>query len=153
MPVRIRLRRLGAKKKPYYRIVAVDSRVSTRGKILDLVGHYGPIENPVKVDIDIEKVDMWIKKGAQLSDTVKSILKKAKKPQKQEKQEKAQSDKGTPNSKLSGQALAQRKKQKDTKTKKVARKTTSGAKTAQGKKTGKGKQAPKKSKKKVSRAH
>ena len=134
MPVRIRLRRVGAKKKPYYRIVAVDSRVSTKGKILDLVGHYGPIEDPVKVDIDIEKVDMWVKKGAQLSDTVKSVLKKAKKPQKQEKQEKAQSDKGT-------------------EAKKVTRKTTSGTKAAQGKKTGKGKQAPKKSKKKVSRAH
>ena len=150
MPVRIRLRRLGAKKKPYYRIVAVDSRVSTRGKILELLGHYGPIENPVKVDIDIEKVDMWIKKGAQLSDTVKSILKKAKKPQKQEK---AQSDKGTPNSKLSGQALAQREKQKGTE-KKVTRKTTSGTKATQGKKkSGKGKQAPTKSKKKISRAH
>ncbi|MCK4401579.1 30S ribosomal protein S16 [bacterium] len=140
MPVRIRLRRVGTKKKPYYRIVAVDSRKSTRGKILELLGHYGPIENPVKVDIDIEKVDMWVKKGAQLSDTVKSILKKAKKPQKQEK---AQSDKGTE---------AQSGKQKGTE-KKVARKTTSGTKAVQGKKTGKGKQAPKKSKKKVSRAH
>ncbi len=150
MPVRIRLRRVGAKKKPYYRIVAVDSRVSTRGKILELLGHYGPIESPVKVDIDIEKVDMWIKKGAQLSDTVKSILKKAKKPQKQKKahrpeddQPLAGSDKGTE---------AQRKKQKVTE-KKAVRKTTSGTKAAQGKKTGKGKQAPKKSKKKISRAH
>ncbi len=147
MPVRIRLRRLGAKKKPYYRIVAVDSRVSTRGKILELLGHYGPIENPVKVDIDIEKVDMWVKKGAQLSDTVKSILKKAKKPQKQEKQEKqekAQSDKGTE---------AQREKQKIA-GKKITRKTTSSTKAAQGKKkSSKGKQAPTKSKKKVSRAH
>ena len=143
MPVRIRLRRVGAKKKPYYRIVAVDSRKSTRGKILDLVGHYGPIENPVKVDIDIEKADMWIKKGAQLSDTVSSILRKAKKPQKQEKQEKAQSDKGTE---------TQKEKQKVTK-KKVIRKTTSGTKAAQGKKSSKGKQAPRKSKKKLSRAH
>ena len=141
MPVRIRLRRIGSKKKPYYRIVAVDSRVSTRGKILELLGHYCPIENPVKVDIDIEKADMWIKKGAQLSDTVKSILHKAKEPQKQEK---AQKDKG---------AEAQMEKQKTVK-KKVVRKTTSGTKAAQGKKkSGKSKQAPKKSKKKVSRAH
>ena len=139
MPVRIRLRRVGAKKKPYYRIVAVDSRVSTRGKILELLGHYGPIENPVKVDIDIEKVDMWIKKGAQLSDTVRSILRKAKKSQEQEKVEKkpvakakAQSGKGTE---------AQREKQKIA-GKKVTRKTTSGTKAAQGKK-----------KKKLSRAH
>ena len=143
MPVRIRLRRVGAKKKPYYRIVAVDSRVSTKGKILELVGHYGPIENPEKVDIDIEKVDMWIKKGAQLSDTVKSILKKAKKPQKQEKVEKMPVAEGE--SKGKGKEKVQKGK--------ITRKTTSSAKAAQGKKTGKGKQAPKKSKKKVSRAH
>ncbi len=150
MPVRIRLRRVGTKKKPYYRIVAVDSRVSTRGKILDLVGHYGPIENPVKVDIDIEKVDMWIKKGAQLSDTVKSILRKAKKSQEQEKVEKkpaeeikAQSGKGTE---------AQREKQKKA-GKKAAHKTTSGTKAVRGKKSSKGKQVPRKSKKKLSRAH
>ena len=139
MPVRIRLRRVGAKKKPYYRIVAVDSRVSTRGKILELLGHYGPIENPVKVDIDIEKVDMWVKKGAQLSDTVRSILNKIKKPQEQEKVEKkpveetkAKSGKG---------AEAQREKQKIA-GKKATRKTTPSTKAAQSKK-----------KKKLSRAH
>ena len=143
MPVRIRLRRIGTKKKPYYRIVAVDSRVSTRGKILDLVGHYGPIENPVKVDIDIVKVDMWIKKGAQLSDTVKSILKKAKKSQEQEKVEKKPVAEGK------GKGEGKEKIQKN----KATRKTTSGTKVAQGKKTGKGKQAPKKSKKKRSREH
>ena len=140
MPVKIRLRRLGTKKKPSYRIVAVDSRVSTRGKILELLGHYAPIENPAKVDIDIEKVDMWIKKGAQLSDTVRSILRKVKKSQEQEK---TQKDKG---------AEAQMEKQKVTE-KKVARKTTPVTKAAQSKKGSKGKQAPKKSKKKVSRAH
>ena len=143
MPVRIRLRRVGAKKKPYYRIVAVDSRESTRGKILELLGHYGPIEKPEKIDIDIEKVDMWVKKGAQLSDTVRSILKKAKKPQKQEKVEKKPVVEGK--SKGKGKEKAQKGK--------ATRKTTSGAKAAQGKKTGKGKQAPRKSKKKLSRAH
>lgn len=138
MPVRIRLRRLGAKKKPYYRIVAVDSRVSTRGKILELLGHYGPIENPVKVDIDIEKVDMWIKKGAQLSDTVRSILRKAKKSQEQEKAEK--------------KPVAEGKSKGKEKTK-ATRKITSSTKVVQGKKGSKGKQIQRKSKKKLSRAH
>ena len=136
MPVRIRLRRIGAKKKPYYRIVAVDSRVSTRGKILELLGHYGPIENPVKVDIDIEKVDMWVKKGAQLSDTVRSILNKVKKPQEQEKVEKKVIAEG--NGKVEGKA---------------GRKITSSAKTAQSKKGSKGKPTQRKTKKKLSRAH
>jgi len=132
MSVKIRLRRLGAKKKPYYRIVAVDSRVSTRGKILELLGHYGSIENPVKVDIDIEKVDMWVKKGAQLSDTVRSILKKAKKPQKQEKVERKAVAEGK------GKGKGKEKVQKG----KATRKITSSTKVAHGKK-----------KKKLSRAH
>jgi len=132
MPVRIRLRRIGAKKKPYYRIVAVDSRVSTRGKILELLGHYGPIENPVKVDIDIEKVDMWVKKGAQLSDTVRSILNKIKKPQEQEKVEKKPVAEGE--SKGKGKEKVQKGK--------ATHKAVSSSKIAQGKK-----------KKKLSRAH
>ena len=139
MPVRIRLRRVGAKKKPYYRIVAVDSRVSTRGKILELLGHYGPIENPVKVDIDIEKVDMWVKKGAQLSDTVRSILNKAKKPQEQEKVEK--------------KPIVEGKEEGKGKEKAATRKAISRPKVAQGKKSGKGKQTQRKTKKKLSRAH
>jgi len=133
MPVRIRLRRIGAKKKPYYRIVAVDSRVSTRGKILELLGHYGPIENPVKVDIDIEKVDMWVKKGAQLSDTVRSILNKVKKPQEQEKVEKKPVEEDKSKGKGGGKGKVEGK---------AGRKITSSAKTAQSKK-----------KKKLSRAH
>jgi len=134
MPVKIRLRRVGAKKKPYYRIVAVDSRESTRGKILELLGHYGPIENPVKVDIDIEKVDMWIKKGAQLSDTARSILRKAKKSQEQEKVEKKPV--------AEGKSKGKEKVQKG----KATRKITSSTKVVQGKKG-------RKSKKKLSRAH
>ena len=132
MPVRIRLRRIGTKKKPYYRIVAVDSRVSTRGKILELLGHYGPIENPVKVDIDIEKVDMWVKKGAQISDTVRSILNKIKKPQEQEKVEKKPVAEGE--SKGKGKEKVQKGK--------ATHKAVSSSKIAQGKK-----------KKKLSRAH
>lgn len=141
MPVRIRLRRIGAKKKPYYRIVAVDSRVSTRGKILELLGHYSPIEKPVKVDIDIEKVDMWIKKGAQLSDTVRSILRKTKKFQEQEKVEKKPV--------VEGESKGKEKVQKG----KATRKAISRPKVAQGKKGSKGKQIQRKSKKKLSRAH
>ena len=144
MPVRIRLRRIGAKKKPYYRIVAVDSRVSTRGKILELLGHYGPIENPVKVDIDIEKVDMWIKKGAQLSDTVRSILCKAKKPQEQEKVEKKPVEEDKGKGKGGGKGKVEGK---------AGRKITSSAKTAQIKKGSKGKPTQRKAKKKLSRAH
>ena len=143
MPVKIRLRRLGAKKKPSYRVVAVDSRVSTRGKVLELLGHYAPIENPAKVDIDIEKVDMWIKKGAQLSDTVKSILRKVKKSQEQEKVEKKPVAEGESKGKV---------KEKVPKGK-TARKITSVTKVVQGKKGSKGKQIQRKSKKKVNRAH
>ena len=137
MPVKIRLRRLGAKKKPSYRVVAVDSRVSTRGKVLELLGHYAPIENPAKVDVDIEKVDIWIKKGAQLSDTVSSILRKVKKSQEQEKTQK--------------DTETQKKEQKGVE-KKTTQKTTPVTKVAQSKKGSKNKQAPKKSKKKLSRA-
>ncbi|MBU0477718.1 30S ribosomal protein S16 [bacterium] len=143
MPVRIRLRRVGAKKKPYYRIVAVDSRVSTRGKILELLGHYGPIENPKKVDIDIEKVDMWIKKGAQLSDTVRGILSRVKKSQEQGKVEKKPVEEGK--SKEEGKEKVQKGK--------ATRKITSSTKVVQGKKGSKGKQIQRKSKKKLARAH
>lgn len=152
MPVTIRLRRLGAKKKPYYRIVVVDSRVSTRGKILEQLGHYGPVDNPKKVDIDIEKVNMWVKKGAQLSDTVRGILSGVKKSQKQEKvvNKPVAEVEGKDKGKGKGKEESKEKATKD----KATRKTTPGTKVAQVKKgSGKGKQIQKKSKKKISRAH
>jgi small subunit ribosomal protein S16 len=77
MPVRIRLSRGGAKKRPYYRIVVADSRRSRDGKFIDQVGTYNPMlnkDNPERVKIDIEKAKDWISKGAQPSDRVKLFL-------------------------------------------------------------------------------
>ena len=77
MPVRIRLSRGGAKKRPYYRIVVADSRRSRDGKFIDQVGTYNPMlskENPDRVKIDIDKVKEWIGKGAQPSDRVNLFL-------------------------------------------------------------------------------
>ena len=77
MPVRIRLSRGGAKKRPFYRIVVADSRRSRDGKFIDQVGTYNPMltkDNPDRVKINIEKVKEWIAKGAQPSDRVKLFL-------------------------------------------------------------------------------
>ena len=77
MPVRIRLSRGGAKKRPYYRIVVADSRRSRDGKFIDQVGTYNPMldkDNPERVKIDLEKAKTWISKGAQPSDRVKLFL-------------------------------------------------------------------------------
>ena len=77
MPVRIRLSRGGAKKRPFYRIVVADSRRSRDGKFIDQVGTYNPMlnkDNPERVKIDVEKAKEWISKGAQPSDRVKLFL-------------------------------------------------------------------------------
>ena len=77
MPVRIRLSRKGAKKRPFYRIVVADSRRSRDGKFIDQVGTYNPMlnkDNPERVKIDLEKAKEWIGKGAQPSDRVKLFL-------------------------------------------------------------------------------
>ena len=77
MPVRIRLSRGGAKKRPFYRIVVADSRRSRDGKFLDQIGTYNPMlskDNPDRVKIDTEKAKDWIKKGAQPSDRLKIFL-------------------------------------------------------------------------------
>ena len=77
MPVRIRLSRKGAKKRPFYRIVVADSRRSRDGKFIDQVGTYNPMlnkDNPERVKIDVEKAKEWIGKGAQPSDRVKLFL-------------------------------------------------------------------------------
>ena len=75
MPVVLRLRRVGAKKKPKYRIVAADSRAAREGKFLETLGSYDPAVNPRKVQFDKEKVEYWLSRGAQVSDTVKSLFK------------------------------------------------------------------------------
>ena len=75
--VKIRLRRMGAKKAPYYRIVVADSRSPRDGRCIEEIGTYNPQTNPATVTVDVEKALAWIKNGAQPTDTVKSLLKKA----------------------------------------------------------------------------
>ena len=76
MAVKIRLRRIGAKKAPFYRIVVADSRYPRDGRFIEEVGYYDPTKEPVEVKIDAEKVQKWISNGAQPTDTVKALLKK-----------------------------------------------------------------------------
>ena len=75
--VKIRLRRMGAKKNPYYRIVVADSRSPRDGRCIEEIGAYDPLTNPATVTVDAEKAQAWIKNGAQPTDTVKALLKKA----------------------------------------------------------------------------
>ena len=75
MAVKIRLARHGAKKRPYYRIVVADARCPRDGKFIEEVGRYNPCANPAMVKFDLEKVDQWIKNGAQPTDTVARLLK------------------------------------------------------------------------------
>ena len=75
--VKIRLTRVGAKRKPFYRVQAIDEREKRDGRALELLGTYDPNANPAVVDLDTAKIDAWVAKGAQLSDTVASLLKQA----------------------------------------------------------------------------
>ena len=77
MAVVLRMTRRGAKKKPFYRIVAADSRSPRDGKFLEMLGTYDPLKSGNNIKIDAEKVTSWIKKGAKPSETVASLLKKA----------------------------------------------------------------------------
>ena len=74
--VKIRLRRMGAKKAPFYRIVVADSRYPRDGRFIEEVGYYNPMTNPITVNVDAEKVQKWLDNGAQPTETVKSILTK-----------------------------------------------------------------------------
>lgn len=74
--VKIRLRRMGAKKAPSYRIVVSDSRFPRDGRFIEEIGTYNPLSEPSQVVVDAEKVQQWIKNGAQPTETVKSLLKK-----------------------------------------------------------------------------
>lgn len=74
--VKIRLKRMGSKKKPFYRIVAMDSRVPRDGKCLDELGLYDPMREPAFIKIDQEKLKKWLAQGAQLTDTAKNLLSK-----------------------------------------------------------------------------
>ncbi len=76
MAVKIRLRRMGAKKAPFYRIVVADSRSPRDGRFIEEIGYYNPLTNPAEVKVDADKAKDWIAKGAQPTDTVKALLKK-----------------------------------------------------------------------------
>jgi small subunit ribosomal protein S16 len=76
MAVKIRLRRMGQKKAPFYRIVVADSRSPRDGRFIEQIGHYNPMTEPADVQIDAEKANKWIKNGAQPTDTVRALLKK-----------------------------------------------------------------------------
>ncbi len=79
MAVKIRLRRMGAKKAPFYRIVVADSRYPRDGRFIEEIGTYNPVANPAEIKVDTEKAAQWIKNGAQPTDTVKALLAKASK--------------------------------------------------------------------------
>ena len=94
MAVKIRLARHGAKKRPYYRVVVADGRMPRDGRYIELVGRYNPLTNPKTIELDLEKVDAWIAKGAQPTNAVSHLIdiargdapdpeKKAKKSKKQ----------------------------------------------------------------------
>ena len=75
--VKIRLRRMGAKKAPFYRIVVADSRYPRDGRFIEEIGTYNPLTNPAELKVDADRAQAWIKTGAQPTETVKALLKKA----------------------------------------------------------------------------
>ncbi len=77
MAVKIRLKRMGANKKPFYRVVVADSRTSRDGKCIEELGYYNPLVDPAEIKIDAEKAKKWISNGAQPTDTARALLKKA----------------------------------------------------------------------------
>ena len=77
MAVKMRLRRLGAKKAPFYRVIVADSRSPRDGRFIEEIGYYNPLTNPAEIKIDAEKAKKWLGNGAQPTETVKSLLKKS----------------------------------------------------------------------------
>ena len=77
MSVKVRLRRMGAKKAPFYRVVVADSRYPRDGRFIEEIGYYNPLTNPADIKIDAEKAKAWLEKGALPTETAKSVLKKA----------------------------------------------------------------------------
>ena len=75
--VKIRLRRMGSKKNPFYRIVVADSRYPRNGRFIEEIGTYNPLTSPAEIKVDAERAQAWIKTGAQPTETVKALLKKA----------------------------------------------------------------------------
>ena len=77
MAVKIRLKRIGAKKTPFYRVVVADERSPRDGKFIEEIGYYNPLTEPADIKIDVEKAKKWIDNGAQPTETVKVLLKKS----------------------------------------------------------------------------
>ena len=75
--VKIRLRRMGAKKAPFYRVIVADARSPRDGRFIEEIGYYNPMTNPAEIKIDAEKATAWLNNGAQPTETVKSLLKKS----------------------------------------------------------------------------
>ena len=75
--VRLRLRRMGAKKKPFYRVIAADQRSPRDGRFIEQLGHYDPMKEPFDLKLNLERVDYWLSVGAQPSDTVAGLIKRA----------------------------------------------------------------------------
>lgn len=76
MAVKIRLRRMGAKKRPFYRIVVADSRFPRDGRFIEEIGYYNPTTDPAEIKVDMEKANKWIANGAQPTDTVRDLMKR-----------------------------------------------------------------------------
>jgi len=76
LAVKIRLKRMGAKKAPFYRLVVADSRMPRDGRFIEEIGYYNPVSQPAQLNINSEKAIEWLKKGAQPSDTVKNLFRK-----------------------------------------------------------------------------
>ena len=76
MAVKIRLKRMGANKRPFYRIVVADSRAPRDGRFIEEIGYYNPISEPKQIEIDGERAEKWLKNGAQPTDTVKDLFRK-----------------------------------------------------------------------------
>ncbi|MBE6565622.1 MAG: 30S ribosomal protein S16 [Ruminococcaceae bacterium] len=77
MAVKMRLRRMGMKKAPFYRVIVADSRSPRDGRFIEEIGYYNPLTEPAEIKIDAEKAKKWIANGAQPTETVKSLLKKS----------------------------------------------------------------------------
>jgi len=75
--VKIRLRRLGAHKRPFYRMVVVDSRAKRDGPFIEVLGTYDPLKEPSEIKVNLEKARLWLQKGAQTTDVTKKLLKRA----------------------------------------------------------------------------
>jgi len=77
MAMKLRLTRMGSKKRPFYRIVAMDSKTRRDGRALEYLGYYNPMVDPAEIKVDSEKVRFWLERGAKPSDTVRALLQKA----------------------------------------------------------------------------